>query len=114
MWGTPRLFYKGIRTKEEHLAALKRSQTALASKIETQERKVSKMKEENKVCVCLPGFLGLFLEGKELTCEFKHAGLAEREGEATRDETRNGGVGEHCHQRGDQVRLSLLYSILLL
>lgn len=43
------LTFKSIRTKEEHLASLKRSKDSLASKIDGQERKVSKMKEENKV-----------------------------------------------------------------
>jgi hypothetical protein len=46
---TFRLHFKAIRTKEEELATLKRNQTSLASRIEAQDRKVSKMKEENKV-----------------------------------------------------------------
>ncbi|ORY82349.1 Eisosome component PIL1-domain-containing protein [Leucosporidium creatinivorum] len=43
-----RLQFKNIRTREENLAALKKSKNELGSKIETQDRKVSKMKEENK------------------------------------------------------------------
>ncbi|BGP14654.1 hypothetical protein JCM10213_001636 [Rhodosporidiobolus nylandii] len=43
-----RLKFKDIRTKEENLAALRRTRDSLAGKIEAQERKVSKMKEENK------------------------------------------------------------------
>lgn len=46
---TFRLHFKAIRTKEEELATLKRNQSSLASRIEAQDRKVSKMKEENKV-----------------------------------------------------------------
>jgi hypothetical protein len=50
---TFRLHFKAIRTREEALAALKRNQSSLASRIEAQDRKVSKMKEENKVSVGL-------------------------------------------------------------
>lgn len=44
-----RLHFKAIRSKEEGLASLKRNQSSLAGKIDSQERKVSKMREENKV-----------------------------------------------------------------
>ncbi|KAK4702218.1 hypothetical protein P7C70_g4006, partial [Phenoliferia sp. Uapishka_3] len=43
-----RLAFKSVRTKEENLAQLKRNQSSLASKIDSQEKRVSKMKEENK------------------------------------------------------------------
>lgn len=43
-----RIHFKNIRTREENLAALKRSHTSLAGKIEAQDKKVSRMKEENK------------------------------------------------------------------
>ncbi|GAA5930646.1 hypothetical protein JCM1841_006826 [Sporobolomyces salmonicolor] len=43
-----RLKFKEIRTLEENLAALKRTRDSQASKIEAQDRKVSKMKEEHK------------------------------------------------------------------
>ncbi|GAA5868426.1 hypothetical protein JCM1840_006992 [Sporobolomyces johnsonii] len=43
-----RLKFKEIRTMEENLAALKRTRDSQASKIDAQDRKVSKMKEEHK------------------------------------------------------------------
>ncbi|GAA6050790.1 hypothetical protein JCM3770_001647 [Rhodotorula araucariae] len=46
--GNYRLRFKEIRSKEENLSALKKSRDSLAGRIEAQERKVSKMKEENK------------------------------------------------------------------
>lgn len=45
---TYRLHFKSIRSREEHLAILKRSQDSLAAKILGQAKKVDKMKEENK------------------------------------------------------------------
>ncbi|GAA5843128.1 hypothetical protein JCM11251_003938 [Rhodosporidiobolus azoricus] len=46
--GSSRLKFKEIRTKEENLSTLKKSRDSLAGRIDAQERKVSKMKEENK------------------------------------------------------------------
>ncbi|GJN87476.1 hypothetical protein Rhopal_000425-T1 [Rhodotorula paludigena] len=46
--GNYRLRFKEIRTKEENLASLRKSRDSLAGRIDAQERKVSKMKEENK------------------------------------------------------------------
>ncbi|GAA6019298.1 hypothetical protein JCM11491_001308 [Sporobolomyces phaffii] len=43
-----RLKFKEIRTMEENLASLRRSRDQQGGKIEAQERKVSKMKEEHK------------------------------------------------------------------
>ncbi|GAA5900030.1 hypothetical protein JCM8208_005570 [Rhodotorula glutinis] len=43
-----RLRFKEIRSKEENLSALKKSRDSLAGRIDAQERKVSKMKDENK------------------------------------------------------------------
>ncbi|GAA6002099.1 hypothetical protein JCM10207_003072 [Rhodosporidiobolus poonsookiae] len=43
-----RLQFKDIRTKEEQLSSLKKTRDSLAGRIEAQERKVSKMKEEHK------------------------------------------------------------------
>ncbi|KAK4047598.1 hypothetical protein OIO90_006139 [Microbotryomycetes sp. JL221] len=43
-----RLHFKNIRTREEDLAQLKRNRDSLGSKIEAQDKKVSRMKEENK------------------------------------------------------------------
>lgn len=40
--------FKEIRSKEETLAGLKKSRDSLGGRIEAQDRKVSKMKEENK------------------------------------------------------------------
>lgn len=45
---TLRIRFKEIRSKEESLAALKKSRDSLGGRIEAQDRKVSKMKEENK------------------------------------------------------------------
>lgn len=42
------LRFKEIRSKEENLSALKKSRDSLAGRIDAQERKVSKMKEETK------------------------------------------------------------------
>jgi len=42
------LRFKEIRSKEENLSALKKSRDSLAGRIDAQERKVSKMKDENK------------------------------------------------------------------
>ncbi|SCV71200.1 BQ2448_2788 [Microbotryum intermedium] len=46
--GNARLHFKEIRTREEHLTSLKKSKENLGNKIENLDRKVSKMKEENK------------------------------------------------------------------
>ncbi|GAA5855402.1 hypothetical protein JCM8547_007812 [Rhodosporidiobolus lusitaniae] len=46
--GNSRLKFKDIRTREENLATLKKSRDSLQGRIEAHERKVSKMKEENK------------------------------------------------------------------
>ncbi|KDE06603.1 hypothetical protein MVLG_03099 [Microbotryum lychnidis-dioicae p1A1 Lamole] len=46
--GNARLHFKEIRTREEHLTSLKKSKETLGNKIENLDRKVSKMKEENK------------------------------------------------------------------
>ncbi|KAJ8295939.1 Sphingolipid long chain base-responsive protein PIL1 [Rhodotorula toruloides] len=46
--GNYRMRFKDIRTKEENLSSLRKSRDSLAGRIEAQERKVSKMKEENK------------------------------------------------------------------
>ncbi|BGP54164.1 hypothetical protein JCM8202_005077 [Rhodotorula sphaerocarpa] len=46
--GNYRIRFKEIRSKEESLAALKKSRDSLGGRIEAQDRKVSKMKEENK------------------------------------------------------------------
>ncbi|GAA6031723.1 hypothetical protein JCM8097_001953 [Rhodosporidiobolus ruineniae] len=46
--GNSRLKFKEIRSKEEALSALKKTRDSLAGRIEAAERKVSKMKEENK------------------------------------------------------------------
>lgn len=43
-----RLHFKDIRTREEDFAALRKRDEQLASKIDSLEKKVSKMKEENK------------------------------------------------------------------
>ncbi|KAL8284059.1 hypothetical protein RQP46_005172 [Phenoliferia psychrophenolica] len=64
-----RLHFKSIRTKEEHLASLKRSQTSLAGKIDTQEKKVSKMKEENKVRSCDESVVVMFMEGGSMEAD---------------------------------------------
>ncbi|GAA5866825.1 hypothetical protein JCM3774_001813 [Rhodotorula dairenensis] len=46
--GNYRIRFKEIRSKEETLAGLKKSRDSLGGRIEAQDRKVSKMKEENK------------------------------------------------------------------
>lgn len=45
---TFRLHFKAIRTREESLAMLKRKRDSLASSIESQEKKVGRMKEEHR------------------------------------------------------------------
>ncbi|KAK4047545.1 hypothetical protein OIV83_005332 [Microbotryomycetes sp. JL201] len=68
------LHFKNIRTQEEDLAQLKRNRDSLGSKIEAQDRKVSRMKEENKD---LPAAMQRLSEMRQEMAGLEHAVLNE-------------------------------------
>ncbi|KAM0788075.1 hypothetical protein ACM66B_001246 [Microbotryomycetes sp. NB124-2] len=69
-----RLHFKNIRTQEEDLAQLKRNRDSLGSKIEAQDKKVSRMKEENKD---LPAAMQRLSEMRQEMAGLEHAVLNE-------------------------------------